>query len=746
MRNEIFNGQVGETVAKTQYSFINGDRTPKGAPNVVYIVMDDMGYSDLGCYGSEIDTPNLDKMAKEGLRYNNFHTTAMCSATRASLLTGANHHAVGVNAVMELATRTPNGLGRTDHQYALLSEILKEYDYDTLAIGKWHLTDHRNTTQAGPFTDWPLGRGFDRYYGFLPGFIDHYHPSLVQDNTHVPQPKQPEEGYHLSEDLTDKAIEYVFTQHAAYPDHPFFLYLAYGAVHSPHQAPKEYIDRYKGRFDEGWDVLRERRFAKQKALGLLPENAELTERNAFVSPWSELSADEQRLYAKYMEAYAGFLTHADAQIGRLIEYLREIGRLDDTILVFLSDNGASSEGGKEGKFNTCSGKTPKAFGTETKMALPRIDEIGSPTANNHYPSGWANLGNAPFKWYKTWAHAGGVRDALIIRYPNAISDPGNVRNQFHHVSDVTPAVLDLIGITKPTSVKGVEQKPFTGTSLAYTLGEPDAESRKSVQYFEMTGNRAIYKDGWKAVVNHAFHDDYSEDVWELYHVDEDFSENHDVADAHPEKLRELQDEYEKQAAANNVYPMLSRNMQVKMEPSPSSQPSAGIQVDAVKKRYGKILKPVDVPVDSVFLSQEAYNFALTIRRKTAGEQGVLVSNGDRFGGFALYVKDNRLKYVYNALDQTYFTAEVADLPIGKLHIRLEFRRTGPSSAKVNVFVGGEPSISVNIDILTFRLSYHFTIGENKFLSVTDDYEAPFAFNGKILSAEFSTPEFRMEEA
>lgn len=742
MRKRIFTGQAGKTVADTKYSFINGDKNPKGAPNIVYIVIDDMGYSDLGCYGSEIDTPNIDRMASEGLRYNNFHTTAICSATRASLLTGANHHAAGVNAVIELGSGTPNGLGYVDHQYALLSEILKEYDYDTLAVGKWHLTDAQNTTQAGPFTDWPLGRGFDRYYGYLQAQIDQFHPSLIQDNSFIPQPKQPEEGYHLSEDLTDKAIEYIFTQKSAYPENPFFLYLAYGAVHAPHQAPKEYIDRYKGRFDEGWDKLREKRFARQKELSILPENAVLTERSPVVTPWDELPDDYKKLYTKYMEAFAGFLTHTDDQIGRVIDYLREIGQLDNTILVFLSDNGASPEGGKEGRFNVYTGIDATSTGTEANLALPRIDEIGTPTSNNHYPHGWAHLGNTPFKWYKTWVHSGGVKDALIIRYPGAVKDAGGIRDQLHHVSDITPAVLDLIGIKKPDSIKGVKQKPFTGTSLAYTLGEPDAKGRKTVQYFEMMGNRAIYKDGWKAVVNHAFNDSYDDDVWELYNVAEDFSEAHNVADKYTQKLKELQEAFEDEAAKNNVYPLLNHNMHAKkLDPASLAKNLKNLRLDAVRKTYGRIVIPVDTSIDNSFLFQTAYDWSLKICRRSADEQGVLVATGDRFGGFSLYIRDNTLKYVYNAQDYNYYTAEVANLPIGEIDIKVEFRRVGLNNARAEIYVNGEKAAAAEIGSLTFRLSYYTTIGENKFWSVTSDYDAPFTFSGEILGAEFYAPEF-----
>jgi len=742
---KIFTGEVGKTISQTKFSFKSGDKTPPNAPNVVYIVVDDMGFSDLGCYGSEIETPNIDKLAGEGLRYNNFHTTAICSATRASLLTGANHHAVGINAVIELTNGAPNAMGRIDHSYATVAEILKEYDYDTFAVGKWHLVDYPSTTQAGPFTEWPLGRGFDRYYGYLQAQIDQFHPSLVRDNSFVDQPKQPEEGYHLSEDLTDKAIEFVFTQKAARPETPFFLYLAYGAVHAPHQAPREYIERYRGKFDKGWDALRRERFERQKAIGIIPENAELTPRSPIVRPWDEITDENKRLYAKYMEAFAGFLTHTDDQIGRFIDYLREIDQLDNTVIVFLSDNGASPEGGKEGRLNNYAGIDVTSEGLEAERARARSEQIGTQFANNHYPHGWAHLGNTPFKWYKTWVHSGGVKDALIIRDASA-ADPGGIRGQYHHVSDITPAILERIGVEKPASVKGVAQKPFTGTSLAYTLTEPNAPTRKHSQFFEMMGNRAIYKDGWKAVVNHTFNDSYDDDVWELYHVDEDFSENRDLAESHPEKLRELQEEWLLEAGRNGAYPMQDFGFHARLlKPNETLEKLKNLVIPERDIKYGRVIKPIDTAAEigTSFLS--AYTYTFRINRKTAKDGGVLLASGDRFGGFSLYIKDNILKYVYNFQDIEYYAGESGELPAGELEIKLEFTPKLPDT-EAAVYVDGKEVIRVKVKKFNFRQSYYTTIGENKFFSVTADYDAPFAFGGEILSVRLYSPEFSVSRA
>ena len=433
-----------------------------------------MGFAQLGCYGSTIQTPNIDALANRGLRYNNFHTTAVCSATRCSLLTGANHHAAGCANLIEMRTGAPNNQnGELKPEYALLPEILKEYGYATFATGKWHLSAQQGP--AGPVNGWPLQRGFDRYYGFLHGENDQFHPHLIRDNTAAPQPKSVKEGYHFSEDIVDNAIGYLFEHHMNFPEQPFFLYLAFGTMHTPHHAPKEYIDAYKGKFDAGWDEIRQQWFENQKRIGIIPQDAQLTDKNEYVDDWKDLSDKQKAVYAREMEAFAGMLTHTDAQIGRLVDYLEKSGQLDDTIIVFLSDNGASAEGG--------------------------------------------------------------VKDPLIISYPAGISkeQQGTVRSQYHHVSDLTPTILDILCVEKPEYIKGVHQQPFTGTSLKYTFEQPDAPSEKHIQYYEVHGNRGIYKDDWKAVVNHCFVEDYAKDEWELYHVEEDYSEKYNVADKYPEK-------------------------------------------------------------------------------------------------------------------------------------------------------------------------------------------------------------------
>lgn len=731
MRKNTFIGTVGRTMAETRYKYRTVSNEPENAPNVIYILLDDMGFAQLGCYGSSIDTPNIDRLAKEGLRYNNFHTTAVCSATRTSLLTGANHHSAGCASLIELRTGCENNQdGNLKPEYATIAEILQEYGYATFCTGKWHLS--ADQCSAGPVKGWPLAKGFDRYYGFLQGENDQYHPHLIRDNTRAPQPKPVEEGYHFSEDIVDNAIDYLFEHQMNFPKQPFFLYLPFGAMHTPHHAPKEYIDRYKGRFDEGWDVVRQQWFENQKRIGIIPQNAELTEKNEYVRDWANCSDKEKAVYAREMEAFAGMLTHTDAQIGRLIDYLEESEQLDNTIIVFLSDNGASAEGGIDGRFNAMRGQDVTVRSeNEVDYAYDHLDEIGTELAFNHYPTGWANCGNTPFQWYKIWAHEGGIKDPLIIRYPKAIKDPGGVRGQYHHVSDITPTVLELIGIEKPDVIKGVPQRPCSGTSMAYTFENADAPDEKYIQYYEVHGNRGIYKDGWKAVVNHCFTEDYADDKWELYHVAEDYSEKYDVADQYPDKLRELQEDFMHEAGKYGVFPMLRFPMHGKPE-NLSRQYSEHRVLPEKIVEFKHVLKPVNLINDRNIQSQAASHVVTAqIHRETADEEGVLYSNGQRFGGISFYIKDNHLKYAYNANMVKYFYA-VSDieLPVGDVKVSYSFLR-GPKEAEVTLYINDKPVGNTVITQFTYMIGFAATIKGNEYTPVTPDYELPFDFSGRL---------------
>ncbi len=738
MKKRKFTGKIGRTLSQTQFAF-QGQKSPsEGKPNVIYIVIDDLGFAQLGCYGSTIHTPNIDRLAGEGLRYNNFHTTAVCSATRASLLTGANHHSVGVNNVVEFETGLQNGQGGIDPQFATLAEVLREYDYRTMAVGKWHLCNSSVRTAAGPYHNWPLGKGFDTYYGFLAADIDQWNPTLTRDNTMVEQPKAASEGYHLSEDLTDNAIQYIYNHEFSYPEQPFFLYLAYGAMHSPHHAPKEYIDKYKGKFDQGWDAIREEWFANQKKMGIVNDNAELTDRNEHVKAWDELTENQKKSAARYMEVFAGFLEHTDAQIGRLIDYLESAGILDDTVIVFLSDNGASAEGGKDGHYNlNTSMDVTGDYPRDVELTLENYETIGDEYSAPHYPTGWANAGNTPFQWYKQWTYEGGIKDPLIIRYPAAISDPGGIRRQFNHVSDVTPTVMELLGFEKPQFIRGVPQKEYEGISFAATLGDPNAVTGKTVQYFEMQGCRSIYKDGWKAVVNHMFSQTYDDDVWELYHVDEDYSEKYNVADQYPEKLKELQEEWLIQAAQYHVFPMPEGGMLA----SRDCLKKRAFPMPAHHKEYNNVIYPYDLLTDPG-LGSVSNQVTFVLDRKSKEEDGVLLAKGDRFGGISLYIKGNRLKYVYNLDGDVYYVVESEqELPLGEVTVRAEFTVVGDQKAKVALFINDQKTAEGNVDDFHYSTFMTTSLKINKFSSVYDqDYASPFEYPGVIRKAVINVEE------
>lgn len=717
----------------------SGKKAVQGAPNVVYIVLDDVGFAQINCFGSNINTPNINRLAQEGLRYNNFHTTAICSATRASLLTGANHHAVGVSTVVDtMEGDSVNTRGCIDPEYATTAEVLKEYGYTNYAVGKWHLTPFSETGQAGPFHNWPLGKGFDRFYGFLEGMTDQYNPSLVKDNERIRPPYSAKEGYHLTEDLAEQAIRFVGTHHVVYPERPFFLYFATGAQHAPHQAPKEYIDRYKGKFDEGWDVIRERWFENQKKLGIIPANTELNKRNEAVPAWDSLSADEKKLYARFMEVFAGFLEHTDEQIGKVLDYLDKIGVTDNTIFVLLSDNGASSEGGLNGGINHENMPNLYISAENVKTGLEHIDEIGtSEFTYPHYPAGWANVGNTPFQWYKSWVHAGGVKDPLIVKYPKGITEPGGIRNQFVHVIDIAPTILDVIGVEKPSHVKGVPQKAYHGVSFANTFSDENAEAKHKVQYFEQLGNRGIYKDGWKAVTNHGTNGaHYEKDIWELYYVAEDYSESDNVADEYPEKLQELIQEWFVQAGkydvvplSNAVYPWLVKDFS-----EMTLDTTDKFYVEEQNFVYENIDYPVDIWTKSMF-NQRNHRIKITFEYKK-GYEGVLYSAGHRFGGYGIYVKDGQVKYSYDyRLEQWYVIASQNDLVEGENTVELLFKLNGYTAAYAELYLNG--TLQGTVDILKFEFNYE-TRSTFKSASTTEinpEYEAPFEYPGEIKYAQ-----------
>ncbi|MDQ4099528.1 MAG: arylsulfatase, partial [Chloroflexota bacterium] len=647
-----FRGVIGRTYEESTPWWPEPAHPPEGAPNIVFILLDDVGFAHFGCYGSDIETPNFDRLAAGGLLYTNFHTTAMCSPTRASLLTGRNHHAAGLGIVTEFATGYPGYQGRLTRRAATLAEMLRSQGYNTFTVGKWHLMPLRDATASGPFDAWPLQRGFDRWYGFPAGYTDQWHPELCDGNQPIDTPRRP--GYHVSEDLVDHAIEYIRDQQSVTPEKPFFLYAAFGACHWPHQVPKAYVDKYRGRYDRGWDVVREEWFARQKQLGVVPPETELAPRNDDVAAWDELTPDEQRFAARQMEVYAGFLDHTDAQIGRLMAYLEEIGQLDNTMIMLLSDNGASNEGGRIGYFNVYkahSNRVPEPL----EVSLPTLERLGDETTNPHYATGWAQAGNTPLKWYKKTTHGGGVRDPLIVHWPARIRDTG-LRHQYHHVVDLVPTVLELLGLEAPSVYNDVPQLPIHGTSMAYTFDDADAPTRKQVQYYEMLGNRAVWYRGWKAVARHQTGTSFDQDRWELYHLDEDYAESRDLAADRPEKLRELIERWWVEAGKYDVLPLDDRDIGFLRA---AGRPGA---------RTHFTYYPGMARVERQFspnITNRSYAIEADVEIPPEGAEGVLLAAGNRFGGYVLFVKDGRLVYEYNFGDVRYLIRSEVEVPSGR---------------------------------------------------------------------------------
>ena len=716
-----FTGTIGRTYRESTPAWPEAARAPEGAPNVVFVVLDDVGFADLGCYGSEVATPTIDRLAAGGLRYTNFHTTAMCSPTRAALLTGRQPHAVGMGIISEWSTGFPAYRGYVTKRAANLAEMLGERGYGTFAVGKWHLMSMADATAAGPFDHWPLGRGFDRWYGFHGALANSWHPELFVDNHAIDTPDRP--GYHLSEDLVDRAIGMIRDQRSVAPEKPFFLYLGFGACHWPHQVPREYVDKYRGRFDRGWDAVREARLARQKELGIVPQETELAPRNPGVRAWEELSSDERRLFLRMQEVYAGFLDHTDAQLGRLIAYLEQAGQLDNTLLVLISDNGASSEGGPVGAVNT---RKHLQYEPETLADnLARIDELGGETTYGHYPAGWAQASNTPLKWYKKDTHAGGVRDPLVVHWPARISDAGGIRRQYHHVVDVVPTVLEALGVEAPACYRGVDQMPIHGTSLAYTFEAAEAPTRKQAQYFELLGDRGIWHGGWKAVTKHEKGSDFEADRWELYHLDEDFSECRDLAAEHPEKLRELIERWWTEAGRYGVLPLDDREYE---------RVAAGV---AARARRVSTFYPGMARVDrfgAPDITDRSYTITADVEIPDGGAEGVILASGARFGGYVLYVKEGRLvyEYAFSERERTRLVSDVA-VPNGRSTLRYAFEKTGPRRGTGTLSVAGRPAGSAELAKTwpIVGLTAGFYCGRDGGSPVGEGYRLPFAFTGTI---------------
>ena len=721
----------GVTAAESTPSWEPRSTPPSGAPNVVVIVLDDTGFSHLGCFGSDIDTPNIDRLAAGGLRYTNFHTTALCSPTRACLLSGRNHHSVGMRWLSNLDTGFSNCRGVISKSAATLPEVLRANGYGTFAVGKWHLANLEDCSPAGPFDHWPLQRGFNRFHGFLGGATDQFSPELVVDNHAINPPS--EDGYHLSEDMVSQAISMISAQQSSSPGERFFSYVAFGATHSPHQAPSSYIDKYKGKYDEGWDVIRQKWYEKQLDLGIIPSDAELSPRNRGVEPWEELSKEQKALYAKMQEVFAAFLDHTDDQIGRLIQFLETQDLLDDTMIVFLSDNGASQEGGKHGTTNELA--YFNLMPLEVNDMLRHLDEIGGPNHYNNYPWGWSQVGNTPLRFYKQNTYEGGIRDPLIIHWPNGIDDAGGIRDQYHHVIDLMPTVLDIVGVEVPETFQGVDQQPVEGTSMSYTFptNAVDLTTNRPKQYYEMMGHRAIWSDGWKAVTMHRKGVSFEDEKWALYDTSKDFSECHDLSADEPEKLKEMIDLWWDEAESFNVLPLDDRGNELffmrREDRLPPSKPQRFLQ---------------DTPHLERFKIPDVRNRSFEIAAKVTldgDSEGVLVASGGRTGGIVLYVTDFHLVFEYNFMGSSTILSSKKKLDAGECELGVSYLKTAENHGIASLYIENSDNRvhlgEVEIDTLPYRQTmYGMDVGKDLGPTVSDKYVGPFTFTGDLEWIEF----------
>lgn len=736
---ETFDGVIGRTVDESIPSWQEPCLSPPGKPNVIVLLLDDTGFAHLGSYGSRIDTPVLDGLASAGLRYTNFHVTPTCSPTRAALLTGRNHHAVGMRMVAE-DSGFPHLRGAIPASATTLAELLRAHGYATFMSGKWHLTPVHETTAAGPHTSWPVQRGFDRFYGFLGGETDQFYPELVADNHYVDPPDTPENGYHLTDDLVDRGIGFIRELKSLTPERPFFLYLALGATHAPHQAPGEFLDKYRGRFDAGWDEERERIFERQRRLGIVPADTTLAPRNPGVRAWADLGRDEQKFAARLQEAFAAFLAHADSCVGRLVQYLRDSSELENTLFLVLSDNGASQEGGDTGLLSEM--KWFAGFTEDVAAAVDRLDDIGTERSHTNYPWGWAMAGNTPLRWYKQNTHGGGVRVPLIVHWPAGITDCGAIRDQFCYVTDIVPTVLDIVDVEAPREFHGVPQQSVHGTSLRASFGA-GSEPAERTQYFEMLGHRGLYHAGWKAVTKHDEGSDFDADRWELYHLDADFSETRDLADVHPEKLRVLVERWWTEAGRYGVLPLDDRHRL-----RPYGYPRFRGVVTARREYVYRPPLP-HIPVAGCPPhGMGGFTISADVDFEDSPVEGVLLNRGSASGGYAFFVKDGRLIFDYNFYGVHTRTSCVLPSAPGRrvLTVRLIPAVQGASA---QLSIEGADAAQAAVPCLSPVLSsLGMDIGRC-LAPVVDDYRRPFAFSGNLHSLTITLdadPTVRSHEA
>lgn len=735
-----FKGEMGLRTAESRLDFPAEVKAPKGAPNVLLIMPDDVGFGACNAFGGPIPTPAMDRIAAAGLRYNQFHTTALCSPTRAALITGRNHHSNATGVIMELGTGFPGYNSLKPKKNGSIAEILKQNGFNTAWYGKNHNVPDWHSSQAGPFDLWPTGLGFEQFFGFIGGDTSQFTPAIF-DGTKPIEPPTDQEDYHLDEDMADRAINYIREQNALAPDKPFFVYYAPGTAHAPHHAPKEWIKKFKGQFDQGWDKVREETFARQKKIGIIPKNTVLTPRPEQIRAWDSLNDQEKELYSRMMEVYAAALAHMDHQVNRILDTIEETGEMDNTLVIYLmGDNGASAEGSPDGLLNemTFFNNIPVPF----EDTYARMDELGGPNTFGHYPVGWAHAMDTPFQWTKQIAsHFGGTRNGLAIAWPKVIKDKGGIRPQFHHVIDIVPTILEATGLPAPISINGIAQSPIEGVSMAYSFNDAKAPSTRRTQYFEMFGNRAIYSDGWVAATTpltapwspiakkadpiHGFD-------WELYNVAEDFSQSNNLAAKHPEKLRELQLLFYGEARKYNALPIDSTKVP---RLDVSLRPSLTVGRDTFTYYDNMTRIPEGTAPD---FKNKSHSITVDVEIGEGNNDGMLVTQGGRFGGWGLYVLGGKPQYVYNVCNlERYRVVSDQKLTPGKHTIRYEFKYDGGGPGK-----GGTGTLFVdNKQVATrkiartmgFRISLDetFDIGSDAGEPVSEDYHVPFDFAGKL---------------
>jgi arylsulfatase len=736
-----FKGTIGKTAKDSKPDFPKFHTAPPGAPNVLIILTDDVGFGAASTFGGPVQTPNFDRVAKAGLRYNAFHTTALCSPTRAALITGRNHHSVGFGNITEFASGYPGYTGLLPNNAATIAKILQLNGYATSMFGKNHTTADWETSQAGPFDRWPTHEGFDYFFGFFGGDTNQWHPALYENSKPV-EPPYDDPTYILDRDLADRASAQIRLHNSLDPQKPFFMYYCSGTAHAPHHAPKEWIAKYKGQFDQGWDKVREETLARQKALGVVPQNTELTARPKDIPAWESLTATQKQVFAHMMEVYAGALSHADYQIGRVLDALDDTGQADNTLVIYeMGDNGASAEGTLQGT----SSEVSAAFGTaETIDYLASImNDLGSDKTYNHYPVGWAHAMDTPFQWTKQVAsHFGGTRNGMAMSWPKRITDKGGIRSQFHHVIDIAPTILEATGIAEPSEVDGIQQMPMQGTSMAYTWRDAKAVTRHGTQYFEITANRAMYRDGWIASttplrepwVTSGAEPDPMSFPWELYHVDDDFSQAHDLAAQNQPKLKELQALFMEEARKYDALPLDSSFGE---RADPSTRPSVTRGRNHFVYHQGSIRIPEASAPD---VKNKSWSVTANVDASAQSPDGMLATLGGRFGGWGLLVLDGKPQFAYALSNQDKDKHRIVSpsrLGAGAHTIRVDMVSDAPGPGKgatATIFVDDKQVATGHMDRTVpyrFSLDESFDVGADTGTPVVDDYKMPFTYRGKI---------------